>query len=186
MSPLFVDTSGWGCLLDVQESFHQLAVSIYRTCLQSKRKLLTTNYVVAELVPLMTSRAKIPRADVIDFVDRLKIAAHVQIIHVDGYVPKSRMDSVVWINSISAGLFATMETPFIAGRDFNDHDTLRAPLVAVVNESMANKFFGGPQVALGKMFRQGWNEISSPIQIIGVVKDTKYRSLRAEGEAIAY
>ena len=109
-----------------------------------------------------------------------------QIVHVDGYVAKSRKDSVVWTNSISAGFFATMETPFIAGRDFNEHDTLHAPLVAVINESMANKFFGSPLDAVGKTFRQGWNEISGPIQIVGVVKDAKYRSLRAEGEAIAY
>src|SRR5580704_14876662 len=109
-----------------------------------------------------------------------------QIVHVDGYVPKSRMDSVVWTNSISAAFFATMETPFIVGRDFNQHDTLHAPLVAVINESMANKFFGSPLAAAGKTFRQGWNEISGPIQIVGVVKDTKYTSLRAEGEAIAY
>ena len=109
-----------------------------------------------------------------------------QIVHVEGYVPKSRKDMVVWTNSISAGFFATMETPFIAGRDFNEHDTLHAPLVAVINESMANKFFGSPRNAVGKTFRHGWNEISGPIQIIGVVKDTKYGSLRAEGEAIAY
>ncbi len=109
-----------------------------------------------------------------------------QIVHVDGYIAKSREDSVVWTNSISAGFFATMETPFLAGRDFDAHDTLQAPLVAVVNESMANKFFGSPRDALGQTFRQGWNEISSPIQIVGVVKDAKYRSLRAEGEAIAY
>ena len=93
---------------------------------------------------------------------------------------------VVWINSISPGFFVTMETPLIAGRDFNEHDTLRAPLVAVINESMASKFFGSPLSAVGKTFRKGWNEISGPIQIIGVVKDTKYTSLRAEGEAIAY
>jgi putative ABC transport system permease protein len=109
-----------------------------------------------------------------------------QIVHVEGYVPKSRKDMVVWINSISPGFFASMETPFIAGRDFNEHDTLHAPLVAVINESMARKFFGSPLSAVGKTFRNGWNEISGPIQIIGVVKDTKYTSLRAEGEAIAY
>jgi putative ABC transport system permease protein len=109
-----------------------------------------------------------------------------QIVHVEGYVPKSRKDMVVWINSISPGFFASMETPFIAGRDFNEHDTLHAPLVAVINESMARKFFGNPSSAVGKTFRNGWNEISGPIQIIGVVKDTKYTSLRAEGEAIAY
>ena len=109
-----------------------------------------------------------------------------QIVHVEGYVPKSRKDMVVWINSISPGFFATMQTPFLAGRDFNQHDTLHAPLAAVINESMANKFFGSPLGAVGKTFRNGWNEITGPIQIIGVVKDTKYTSLRAEGEAIAY
>jgi len=109
-----------------------------------------------------------------------------QIVHVEGYLPKSRKDMVVWINSISPGFFVTMQTPFIAGRDFNDHDTLHAPLVAVINQSMASKFFGSPLSAVGKTFRNGWNEISGPIQIVGVVKDTKYTSLRAEGEAIAY
>jgi putative ABC transport system permease protein len=109
-----------------------------------------------------------------------------QIVHVDGYVAKSRKDLVVWVNLISPGFFATMETPFIAGRDFDAHDTMQAPLVAVVNESMANKFFGSPRDAVGKTFRQGWNEISSPIQIVGVVKDTKYLSLREEKVAIAY
>ena len=109
-----------------------------------------------------------------------------QIVHVDGYVPKSRMDSVVWTNSIGTGFFATMETPFIAGRDFNDHDTLHAPLVAVVNETMARKFFGSTTDAMGKTFRNGFIEITGPIRIVGVVKDTKYGSLRAEGEAMAY
>ena len=108
-----------------------------------------------------------------------------RVIQVDGHMAKSPEDSVVWINSISAGFFATMETPFIAGRDFDAHDTPQAPLVAVVNESMANKFFGSRRDAVGKTFRPGGNG-GSPIQIIGVVKDTKYTSLRAEGEAIAY
>ena len=109
-----------------------------------------------------------------------------QIVHVDGYVAKSRADLVVWVNLVSAGFFATMDTPFIAGRDFNEHDTLHAPLVTVINESMANKFFGSPLNALGKTFRHGYIEISAPIQIVGVVKDTKYGGLREEKVAIAY
>jgi predicted permease len=109
-----------------------------------------------------------------------------QLVHVEGYVPKSRKDLVVWTNSLGAGFFATMETPFIAGRDFNEHDTMHAPLVAVVNETMATKFFGSPAAAMGKTFRNGFIEITDPIRIVGVVRDTKYQSLRAEGEAIAY
>jgi putative ABC transport system permease protein len=56
----------------------------------------------------------------------------------------------------------------------------------VINESMANKFFGSPVAALGKTFRNGYIEISSPVQVIGVVKDTKYQGLREEKEPIAY
>ena len=108
-----------------------------------------------------------------------------QVVHVDGYQAQSREDSVLWTNAISAGFFATMETPFLAGRDFDAHDTPQAPLVAVVNEAMAKRFFGSAREAVGKTFRQG-NESGTPIQIAGVVKDAKYRSLRAEGEAIAY
>jgi putative ABC transport system permease protein len=109
-----------------------------------------------------------------------------QLVYIEGYVPKSRKDSVVWTNSIGVGFFATMETPFIAGRDFNDHDTMHAPLVAVVNETMAKKFFGSPAAAMGRTFRNGFIEISDPIQIVGVVRNTKYLGLREEGEAIAY
>ena len=39
---------------------------------------------------------------------------------------------------------------------------------------------------LGKTFRNGYIEISGPVQVIGVVKDTKYQGLREEKEAIAY
>jgi predicted permease len=109
-----------------------------------------------------------------------------QIIHVDGYVAKSPSDPVAWDNLVGAGFFATMGTPFLAGRDFNAHDTLQSPLVAIINESMANKFFGGPMNAMGKTFRQGFIEISGPILIIGVVKDAKYLGLREEKLPIAY
>jgi predicted nucleic acid-binding protein len=83
MPQLFVDTSGWACLLDPKQPFHQLAAAIYRSTRQAGQQAVTTNYIIAELVPLMSSRAKIPRVDIIDFVDKLKAAAHIRIIHVD-------------------------------------------------------------------------------------------------------
>ena len=103
----------------------------------------------------------------------------------DGYVAKSPQDAVVWTNRISSGFFQTLETPFVAGRDLNDRDTVHSPPVAIVNESLANKFFGSPSAAMGKTFRQGW-PVASPVEIVGVVKDAKYRSLRAENEMTAY
>jgi putative ABC transport system permease protein len=43
----------------------------------------------------------------------------------------------------SAGYFKTMATPLLAGRRFDDRDTPQSPLVAVVNEAFARKFFAG-------------------------------------------
>ena len=109
-----------------------------------------------------------------------------QIVHVDGYVAEIADGSGRVDQFDQPRILRHHGDAFVAGRDFNEHDTLHAPLVAVINESMANKFFSSPLAAVGKTFRRGWNEISGPIQIVGVVKDTKYRSLRDEGEAIAY
>jgi putative ABC transport system permease protein len=107
------------------------------------------------------------------------------VLQVDGYVAKSRQDMVVWTNSISSGFFQTLQTPFIAGRDFNNRDTLHSPPVVIVNESLANKFFGSPFAAMGKTFRQGW-PVPSPVEIVGIVRDAKYTSLRAQNEMIEY
>ncbi len=61
---------------------------------------------------------------------------------IEGYTPKSVRDTSVAYNSVSAGYFETMGTPFVAGRDFNQYDTPQAPAVAIVNETFVKKYFG--------------------------------------------
>ncbi len=91
------------------------------------------------------------------------------------------------LNRVSGAFFSTMGTPLLAGRDFNDRDNLSAPAVAIVNQAFVQKFFPGGN-PLGKTFRIG----DSPdrphpaIQIIGVVKNTKYQTLRQDFGPIAY
>jgi len=60
MPDLFVDTSGWGHLVDPTQFHHSLAATIYRTARQQGRKVITTNYIIAELVALLTSPLRIP------------------------------------------------------------------------------------------------------------------------------
>jgi len=48
-----------------------------------------------------------------------------------------------FFNRASPGYFRTMGTRVMAGRDFNDRDTLSSPKVAIVNEMFARKFLGG-------------------------------------------
>jgi uncharacterized protein len=83
MAELFVDTSGWGCLFDAAQPYHVSAASIYRTVRSQNRKVLTTNYVLIELVALLTSPLRIPRPTTIELVEGLKSSSHVEIVHVN-------------------------------------------------------------------------------------------------------
>jgi predicted nucleic acid-binding protein len=83
MPDMFADTSGWGNLVDPTQTFHTLAANIYRAARRQGRKIVTTNYVVAELVALLTSPLRIPRPRVVAFIDGLKNSPFVEMVHVD-------------------------------------------------------------------------------------------------------
>jgi putative ABC transport system permease protein len=88
-------------------------------------------------------------------------------------------DSLVYFNYVSPGYFVTLHTPLLAGRDFQVSDAKTAPGVAVVNETLARKFFPGAN-AVGKTFRvmNGQTGTGPTFQVVGLVKDSKYESLR--------
>lgn len=81
-------------------------------------------------------------------------------------------------NPVSAGYFETVGMTMIAGRDFARSDEASAaPLVAVVNESMARAYFNGN--ALGRTFSTSELSLKGrPIDIIGLVRDAKYNDIK--------
>jgi predicted permease len=81
-------------------------------------------------------------------------------------------------NSVGAGFFETMRVPMLAGRDFNESDQPDSPRVAIVNETFARKYFQGASPVGKVVYDSG--KPDKPYQIIGLVKDTKYHSLREE------
>ncbi|GEM_PF-3500636 len=83
MSALFADTSGWGNLVDPTQSFYSMTAEIYRTARKQSQKIVTTNYVVGELIALMTSPLHIPRQKTIAFVESLKTSPYVEVIHIE-------------------------------------------------------------------------------------------------------
>jgi putative ABC transport system permease protein len=93
---------------------------------------------------------------------------------------------VAAFNYVSPGFFETLQTPFLVGRDFDDHDRTGAPNVAIVNETFVKKLAAGKS-PLAMTFRvRRMKRTSAPYQIIGVVKDTKYTDLREEIGPIVY
>jgi putative ABC transport system permease protein len=95
--------------------------------------------------------------------------------------------TVVNFDRVSAGFFETMGTPLVAGRDFDDHDVMSAPRVAIVNETFVKKVLQG-QDPLGRTFalEPHPGEPQKKYEIVGLVKDMKYSELREDFTPIAY
>ena len=85
------------------------------------------------------------------------------------------------LNAVTPGYFETMGMRVVAGRDFTWRDENREPNIAkvIVNQAFVRRFFPGRN-PLGERFGfSGANGIAKPgDEIIGVVNDAKYRSLR--------
>ena len=83
-SDLFVDTSGWLCALDVNDLQHAVAVQLWLSAVRQKRNVVTTNYVIAELVALLSlGRYGFSRPQVLARINALKSDPTIQILHVD-------------------------------------------------------------------------------------------------------
>ncbi len=97
-------------------------------------------------------------------------------VTVEGYQPRDGEDMAPYANIVSPGYFPTMGMPIVAGRDFSDHDNLKSRNVGIINETMARYYFGNSN-PIGRKF--GTDSSTPPdIEIVGVVKDAKYVSLR--------
>jgi predicted permease len=84
------------------------------------------------------------------------------------------------MNSVSPGYFDTLGIPVLQGRAFNVKDDFNSQKVAVVNATFAKKYFGDG-LAVGHRFGQGSDPTTKlNIEIVGVVGDTRYESLRDE------
>jgi predicted permease len=79
--------------------------------------------------------------------------------------------------------FATLEIPFLRGRNFTARDDARAPQVAIVNQTFAREFFPNDDV-LGKRITFRGDERT--VEIVGVVADSKLSSQRRDIRPLLY
>jgi hypothetical protein len=83
------------------------------------------------------------------------------------------------VNVISPGWFSTMGTRVVAGRDFDDRDRPGAARAVIVNETYVRKHFGSEN-PLGQLIVEEPASFAdpTPLEIVGVVEDAVYRSVR--------
>jgi predicted permease len=103
-------------------------------------------------------------------------------VGVTGYTPQDHEPNY-YLNWVSSDYFKTLGTPILQGRDFNRWDRKGAPPVAIVNQQFASHFWPG-QNAIGNRFR--WGGWKSDVEIVGLVANTKYQTIREELQYIYY
>jgi len=175
--------------------------------LQSLQKIRTTSPgfsthgVLETVVPLVSAGYDAPRAQSFqdELLERVKALPGVESaafgrmtplsygsfssapIAVDGYQAPPEEQPIVQYNEVGPDYFATMGIPLVSGREFTRADDEKAALVAVVNETMAGKYWRGKNPIGERVQVKGrW------MQVVGVAKDSKYQSVRETPKPFFY
>jgi predicted permease len=105
-------------------------------------------------------------------------------ITVEGVKDDPAADHDAMINLVGPGFFQTLGIPLLIGREITPVDREGTPGVAVVNETFVKKFgLGGD--AIGRRAAL-WGGKDLNLQIVGVVRDAKYESVKGELRAVIY
>jgi predicted permease len=107
-------------------------------------------------------------------------------ITIAGYKPREGEDMVPDDTSVSSEFFSTVGIPLLTGRILTDADELAGHKVAVVNDVLATRYFGGAQKALGQVFCFGSGDVVPNITIVGVVRNAEMVAVGAKPIATVY
>jgi predicted permease len=109
-------------------------------------------------------------------------AAGSRFVRVDGYDEPPQNRRRLSLNNVSPGYFATLATPLLAGRDFQESDADH-PRRVIVNQAMARQYFAGRD-PIGQ--RLWFDADRDPYEIVGLVGDAKYQDVRVEAPPTVY
>src|SRR3984893_12020249 len=102
-------------------------------------------------------------------------------IAVDGYQPPPEEQPTVDYNQVGPAYCATLGISLVSGREFTRADDENAPLVAVVNETMAARYWRGQNPVGQRLQVKGqW------VQVVGLAADSKYESMRERRKPFFY
>ncbi len=97
-------------------------------------------------------------------------------------VPVGNQPSAAYY-AVTPGYFATLRIPILKGRDFTSHDIQKAPLVAILSESMARQYYPNEN-PLGQRIQMGNG--MDPAEIVGIAGDVRDQELESKGRVAVY
>lgn len=90
MNEVFADTSGWASFFREQERHHARAVALMTQWREENRHVVTTNYVLGELIALC-ERLRVPRSRSVSYIHSIRAETWIEIVHID-----EQLDSRAW------------------------------------------------------------------------------------------
>ena len=126
LAEVFADTSGWGSYFVRTETFHTEAVDLIKRWRSNGTRLITTNYVLTEMVALFTRPLRVPRRGILAAVDAIKSEEWVEVIHIDPLTDAAAWDLLKqrpdkeW-SLVDASSFVVLGQRMIADALTSDH-----------------------------------------------------------------
>lgn len=102
---------------------------------------------------------------------------------IDGYAPREGEDLAFMFNTVGPDYLRTLRIGLLAGREFEDRDDAASAAVAMVNQTLAERFWGSPAAAIGKRIRLGEGDWRT---VVGVAADVKYARINETPRPYVY
>ena len=126
MNEVFADTSGWASFFVDTEPYHAKARRLMEQWQEKTRRVVTTNYVLSELLPLLTMRFHVRRERALNLIEIIRLDRLVEIVHIDESLDaeawkllENRLDKV-W-SLVDAASFVVMKNRRITEALTTDH-----------------------------------------------------------------
>ena len=103
-------------------------------------------------------------------------------VSIPGYVlPSGEPKLEIHQNRVGPGFFEILGAHVLRGRVFDAHDTAKSQGVAVINQTMAQRYFAG-QDPVGRVLRIGLGDRARDTEIVGVVRDIRVNTIEEQPE----
>jgi putative ABC transport system permease protein len=99
-------------------------------------------------------------------------------------IPPGQQPPFIMHNVVDPDYFSNLRIPLLQGRAFTESDDDHAPLVGVINQTMARQLWPGEN-PIGKRFRTE-KESSPLIEVVGLVGDGKYQNIMEDPQPWFY
>ena len=137
MNEVFADTSGWASFFREQERHHVKAVALMTQWQEENRHVVTTNYVLGELIALC-ERLRVPRSRGVSYIHSIRAETWIEVVHIDEQLDvrawellENRLDKT-W-SLVDCASFVVMEQRGLTDALTTDHHFDQAGFVRLLS-----------------------------------------------------